>query len=67
MTVLKYGKSTRYVSEIPLIVNIHFVSQELEAEGNWRQAEIYYNEAGDWKAAVNMYRAQDMWDEAHRV
>ena len=43
------------------------ILQELENEGNWRQAEIYYVEAGDWKAGVNMYRAQDMWDEAHRV
>lgn len=41
--------------------------QECETEGNLRQAEHYYCEAGDWKAAVNMYRAQDMWDEAHRV
>ena len=44
-----------------------FFIKELENEGNWRQAEIYFVEAGDWKAAVNMYRAQDMWDEAHRV
>ena len=49
---------------INLAINI---LQELENEGNWRQAEIYYVEAGDWKAGVNMYRAQDMWDEAHRV
>lgn len=41
--------------------------QECENEGNLRQAEHYYCESGDWKAAVNMYRAQDMWDEAHRV
>lgn len=41
--------------------------QELEAEGNLRQAEHHYLEAGDWKAAVNMYRSQDMWEEAHRV
>ena len=44
-----------------------FVLQELEGEGNLRQAEHHFVEAGDWKAAVNMYRSQDMWDEAHRV
>ena len=43
------------------------VLQECEGEGNLRQAEQYYVESGDWKAAVNMYRSQDMWDEAHRV
>ncbi|KAK3595246.1 hypothetical protein CHS0354_010853 [Potamilus streckersoni] len=43
------------------------LAQELENEGNLRQAEHYFVEAGDWKAAVNMYRAHDMWDEAHRV
>jgi len=32
-----------------------------------RQAEHHYVEGGDWKAAVNMYRSQDMWDESHRV
>ena len=41
--------------------------QELEAEGNLRQAEHHFTEAGDWKAAVNMYRGQDLWDEAYRV
>ena len=24
-------------------------------------------EAKDWKAAVNMYRAKDLWDDAYRV
>jgi hypothetical protein len=41
--------------------------QELEGEGNLRQAEHHYVEAGDWKAAVNMYRGQDQWDESYRV
>lgn len=41
--------------------------QELDDEGNYRQAEHHYKEANDWKAAVNMYRGQDMWDEAYRV
>ena len=41
--------------------------QELEAEGQLRQAEHHFLEARDWKAAVNMYRNQDMWEEAYRV
>ena len=47
----------------------HFILflQELEAEGQLRQAEHHFLEARDWKAAVNMYRNQDMWEEAYRV
>lgn len=41
--------------------------QELETEGQLRQAEHHFLEARDWKAAVNMYRNQDMWEEAYRV
>ena len=41
--------------------------QELEGEGQLRQAEHHYLEAKDWKAAVNMYRNSDMWEEAYRV
>lgn len=41
--------------------------QELEAEGQLRQAEHHFLEARDWKSAVNMYRNQDMWEEAYRV
>lgn len=32
-----------------------------------RQAEHHYLEAKDWKAAVNMYRGNEMWEEAYRV
>ncbi|KAL5965213.1 hypothetical protein TSMEX_007033 [Taenia solium] len=43
------------------------IAQELECEGNLRQAEQYYMEAGEWKSAVNMYRTRDLWEEAFRV
>lgn len=39
----------------------------MEAEGQQRQAEHHYSAAGDWRAAVNMYRAADMWEESYRV
>lgn len=51
---------------IVIHAHTHFV-QELEAEGQLRQAEHHFLEARDWKAAVNMYRNQDMWEEAYRV
>lgn len=41
--------------------------QELEVEGRLQEAEYHYLEAKDWKATVNMYRVNDMWEEAYRV
>ena len=47
---------------------IYFLNlQELEAEGRLQEAEYHYLEAKDWKATVNMYRVNDMWEEAYRV
>ena len=55
------------VEKKPTVTDGSLPVQELEAEGNLRQAEHHFTEAGDWKAAVNMYRGQDLWDEAYRV
>lgn len=41
--------------------------QELEAESRLSEAEYHFMEAGEWKAAVHMYRVADMWEEALRV
>ena len=41
--------------------------QELEAEGQYSQAEHHYVEAHDWKAAINMFRNNDHWEDAYRV
>jgi intraflagellar transport protein 172 len=43
------------------------VAQHLEHEGNLKEAEKHYVDAKDWKAAVQMYRAHDMWEDALRV
>ena len=43
------------------------VAQQLESEGNLREAEKHYSEAKDWKAAVQMYRSQTLWEDALRV
>ncbi|KUF97591.1 L-amino-acid oxidase [Phytophthora nicotianae] len=44
-----------------------YLAQQLEHEGNYKEAEHHFAEAGEWQAAVNMYRTNDMWDEAIRV
>ena len=36
-------------------------------EGDLRQAELYLLEANNAKAAINMYRVQNMWEDAYRV
>lgn len=41
--------------------------QELEVEGQMSTAEHHYLEVGDWKAAVNMYRSNELWEDAYRV
>lgn len=43
------------------------VAQALAAEGSRREAERLYCEAGEWKAAVQMYRGQEAWEDALRV
>jgi intraflagellar transport protein 172 len=43
------------------------VAQSLAQEGCWRDAERLYCEAGEWKVAVQMYRGQEVWEDALRV
>jgi len=43
------------------------LAQQLEAENKFTEAERHYVDGNDWKSAVNMYRAHDMWDDAIRV
>lgn len=50
------------------VTDVHkLVAEELENDHAYRQAEYHHVEAGNWKGAVNMYRAHDMWEEAYRV
>ena len=43
------------------------LAQDMEMQGNLKGAEKHYAEAGEWESAVNMYRSNDMWDEAFHV
>jgi len=40
-----------------------YLAQQLEMEGNLKDAEDHYASAGEWLAAVNMYRTNDLWEE----
>lgn len=42
------------------------VAQKLHKDGNFKTAEGHYISAGAWRAAVEMYRNQGLWEEAVR-
>ncbi|KAI8902928.1 hypothetical protein BC833DRAFT_571194 [Globomyces pollinis-pini] len=44
-----------------------YLGKTLEAENNLKQAEYHFIEANDFKSAVNMYCANNMFEEAYRV
>ena len=44
-----------------------FLAQTLEMEGSLPEAENHYVEAQEWHSAVNMYRSNELWDDAIRV
>lgn len=43
------------------------IGQQLESEGNLREAEQHFIEAGKWTDAVNMYRNNNLWEEAIQI
>ncbi|KAK9829656.1 hypothetical protein WJX72_007146 [[Myrmecia] bisecta] len=43
------------------------LAQQLESEGNLKDAEGHYIDAKEWKAAVQMYRSSELWSDAMRV
>lgn len=76
LAITMYKKQRMYADMVRLVKTYHkdllqdthlHLAKELEGEGNLRQAEQHFTEAGDWKSAINMYRTQDLWDEAYRV
>ncbi|XP_069742704.1 intraflagellar transport protein 172 homolog isoform X3 [Narcine bancroftii] len=76
LAITMYKKLKMYDDMIRLVGKYHkdlltdthlHLAKELESEGRFREAEYHYLEAKEWKAIVNMYRINDMWDEAYRV
>lgn len=66
----QYDQMIRLVSSHhkDLLVETHlFLAKSLEGEGNLRQAEHHFIEGKDWKSAINMYCANNMYEEAYRV
>ncbi|KAH0622981.1 hypothetical protein JD844_025935 [Phrynosoma platyrhinos] len=76
LAITMYKKYKKYEEMLRLLARYHkdllgdthlHLGKELEAEGRLQEAEYHYLEAKDWKAAVNMFRVNNMWDEAYRV
>lgn len=66
----RYDDMIRLVQEHrpDLLKETHqFLAQTLEMEGALRDAEHHYVEAQEWHSAVNMYRSNELWDDAIRV
>ncbi|OUC47010.1 putative WD domain, G-beta repeat protein, partial [Trichinella nativa] len=43
------------------------LAQELQEEEKYKEAEIHYLTAGNWKQAVKMYKSVSNWEDAYRV
>ena len=76
LAINMYKKNRHYDQMIRLVAqhrkdlltetHLH-LAQQLEAENKFKEAERHYVDSNDWKSAVNMYRAHDLWDDAIRV
>ena len=71
-----YKNQKRYQDMIRLVTSYHSdllkdtqvsIAKALENDGHWKQAEGYYIDSKDWKAAVNMYCINDLFEDAYRV
>jgi intraflagellar transport protein 172 len=44
-----------------------YLAKILEEEGTFKLAEHHYIEGGDFKAAINMFCVNNMFEDAYRV
>ncbi|KAL2912183.1 hypothetical protein HK105_208316 [Polyrhizophydium stewartii] len=76
LAINMYKNHKQYDQMIRLVTAYHkdlltethlYLGKTLETEGNFRQAEHHYIEGKDWKAAINMYCANNAYEEAYRI
>jgi intraflagellar transport protein 172 len=68
--IKNYDNMIRLIQEFhPDMVNDTYIhlAKELEQSNNIKQAENYYIKGNDWKAAINMYRRLDNWEESYKI
>ncbi|KAJ4920615.1 hypothetical protein JOQ06_027754, partial [Pogonophryne albipinna] len=76
LAITMYKKNRMFDDVIRLVAKHHpdlltethlHLAKEMEAESRFSEAEYHFMAAEEWKAAVHMYRVNDMWEEAYRV
>uniref|UniRef100_A0A3P8UXR3 Intraflagellar transport protein 172 homolog n=1 Tax=Cynoglossus semilaevis TaxID=244447 RepID=A0A3P8UXR3_CYNSE len=76
LAITMYKKNKMFDDVIRMVAKHHpdlltethlHLAKELETESRFSEAEFHFMEAEDLKAAVNMYRVNDMWEDAYRV
>uniref|UniRef100_A0A8C2ZEP1 Intraflagellar transport protein 172 homolog n=1 Tax=Cyclopterus lumpus TaxID=8103 RepID=A0A8C2ZEP1_CYCLU len=76
LAITMYKKNRMFDDVIRLVAKHHpdllsethlHLAKELEAESRFSEAEYHFIAAEEWKAAVHMYRVNDMWEDAYRV
>ncbi|XP_033977130.1 intraflagellar transport protein 172 homolog [Trematomus bernacchii] len=76
LAITMYKKNRMFDDVIRLVAKHHpdlltethlHLAKEMEAESRFSEAEYHFMAAEEWKAAVQMYRVNDMWEEAYRV
>ena len=55
-----------YRNELVETTHLHLAKQ-LEEEGDIKGAETHYIAAGEWKSALRMLRANNLWERAFQV
>lgn len=76
LAITMYKKNKMFEDMIRLVAKHHpdllsethlHLAKELELESRFPEAEYHFMEAGEWRAAVNMYHGNSMWEDAHRI
>lgn len=71
-----YKNAELYDSMIRLVERYHkdlvesthlSLARQLEGKNKYKQAEVHYVAANDWKSAVHMYCLAPKWEDAHRI
>ncbi|XP_013113055.2 intraflagellar transport protein 172 homolog [Stomoxys calcitrans] len=76
LAIAMYKRRELYDSMIRLVERYHkdllesthqHLGRTLETKGKFKNAEVHYLAAGDWKSVVHMYCSAGRWEDGYRV
>lgn len=76
LAIAMYKRRELYDSMIRLVERYHkdllenthqHLGRTLESKGKFKNAEVHYLAAGDWKSVVHMYCTAGRWEDGYRV